>query len=325
MKLNNLSGCVFGRWTVSDQHRSKNGQTYWFCECSCGKSKWVYGCSLTDGNSQSCGCLIGETARKSFFQDLSGKTIGNWTVSDQFKHVPECKVFRIYWLCSCICGNQAWINCRDIKKRPSCGCLRSWAALPGEEFKKCRRCENEKPIEEFSDDKDRPDGKKSQCKSCEKELREQRRNSDPSIYERQLAYHRKWSKDNKEHVNSYIKNRRDSDPNVKIASILRTRIREALKKNRKCSKSLILVACSVDQLWEHLERSKTWDRKMTRENLGSYWHIDHIIPCAEFDLTDSEEQKRCFHYANLRPLKKEDNWKKGSKLLFPQMSLLLSY
>jgi hypothetical protein len=42
------------------------------------------------------------------------------------------------------------------------------------------------------------------------------------------------------------------------------------------------------------------------------WHIDHIKPCAEFDLTKEEEQE-CFHYSNTQPLWAEDNLSKGDK------------
>jgi hypothetical protein len=52
----------------------------------------------------------------------------------------------------------------------------------------------------------------------------------------------------------------------------------------------------------------TWNN-----NTGNGWHIDHIIPCAAFDLTKSEEQKKCFHYTNLRPMWASENISKSSK------------
>jgi hypothetical protein len=51
---------------------------------------------------------------------------------------------------------------------------------------------------------------------------------------------------------------------------------------------------------------------MTRENHG-LWHVDHIRPCALFDLKCPVNNKLCFHYTNLQPLWAEDNIKKGAK------------
>jgi len=44
------------------------------------------------------------------------------------------------------------------------------------------------------------------------------------------------------------------------------------------------------------------------------WHIDHIVPCARFDLTDPEQQKACFNWKNLQPLWAMENIKKGERL-----------
>jgi hypothetical protein len=37
------------------------------------------------------------------------------------------------------------------------------------------------------------------------------------------------------------------------------------------------------------------------------WHLDHIKPISTFNLIDIEEQKKCFHYTNFRPLWYKDN------------------
>ena len=57
---------------------------------------------------------------------------------------------------------------------------------------------------------------------------------------------------------------------------------------------------------------------MDWENYGfgdNKWHIDHIIPCAAFDLTIPEQQKRCFHYTNLQPLWQRENLSKAKKYI----------
>ena len=50
---------------------------------------------------------------------------------------------------------------------------------------------------------------------------------------------------------------------------------------------------------------------MTLENHGPVWHIDHIRPCASFDLTDKAQAAACFHYSNLQPLFAEENLAKS--------------
>ena len=48
------------------------------------------------------------------------------------------------------------------------------------------------------------------------------------------------------------------------------------------------------------------------DNYGA-WHIDHRRPCASFDLSDLNEQRKCFHFSNLQPLWAIDNIHKGNK------------
>jgi len=104
-----------------------------------------------------------------------------------------------------------------------------------------------------------------------------------------------------------------SPQSKRVAINLRNRINGALSGINKSASTHELLGCSVDEFVSYLE-SKFTDG-MTWENRGrSGWHIDHIRPCATFDLTDPEQQRQCFHYTNLQPLWAKHNLSKGSKL-----------
>ena len=115
----------------------------------------------------------------------------------------------------------------------------------------------------------------------------------------------------KERINRYARKRKKNDSNFKLAGVLRTRIWSALKGTVKSKRTMELLGCTLDELWIHLERKFT--EGMTKENYGK-WHVDHIMPCASFDLTDPEQQAKCFHYTNLQPLWALDNIKKGKSV-----------
>lgn len=51
---------------------------------------------------------------------------------------------------------------------------------------------------------------------------------------------------------------------------------------------------------------------MSWDNYGER-HVDHIKPCAKFDLSKPDEQRACFHYTNLQPLWAKDNIAKGCR------------
>ncbi len=114
--------------------------------------------------------------------------------------------------------------------------------------------------------------------------------------------------------NRYKRNRIKRDPTFKILHRLRTRILLVLNGKKKAESSMNLLGCTADDFKKHIESQFKDD--MSWENYGiKGWHIDHIRPCASFDLSIAEEQKKCFHYTNLQPLWWFDNLSKRDKIL----------
>jgi hypothetical protein len=58
--MRKLSGCVFGRLTVSARVGSRGNKAFWDCSCSCGGSIQVTTERLVSGKTRSCGCLVRE-------------------------------------------------------------------------------------------------------------------------------------------------------------------------------------------------------------------------------------------------------------------------
>jgi Uri superfamily endonuclease len=105
-----------------------------------------------------------------------------------------------------------------------------------------------------------------------------------------------------------------TDANYRLTRLLRGRMREALKGHSKSASTIELLGCTVDECKAHLEAQFT--EGMSWANHGE-WHIDHIRPCASFDLTIAADQRLCFHYSNLQPLSAADNLAKGDKWVPP--------
>jgi hypothetical protein len=180
--------------------------------------------------------------------------------------------------------------------------------------------------------KNRERGKRYRADPKNKEkIRESNRKYAIKNRKKILAYHAKYRKKNKEKINQggkewYYKNKekvrarqriyeriRRNTLHFKIKDNMRKRIKTALKKDngKKTKRTMKLVGCTVEQLKQHIE--KQFKPGMSWEQRDSF-HIDHIIPCASFDLTKLSEQKKCFHYTNLQPLYPIENIKKGAKL-----------
>jgi len=120
------------------------------------------------------------------------------------------------------------------------------------------------------------------------------------------ARENKWT-----YFRNYYKNVLSKNINYKIEQSLRSRMFKCLKGEYKSKNFILSFGCSIEEFKQHLERQFTFG--MNWKNWGYGWHIDHIKPVSKFDLTEVEEQKKCFYYTNLQPLWAIENIKKGNK------------
>jgi len=148
--------------------------------------------------------------------------------------------------------------------------------------------------------------------------------------ERQAELSKRWAEQNPERVRAsqsayYTRNRESiiaklsaqwkaltPDSEKKIYHRLYTRMADALPDSVAfCAEIEELIGCSISVFRAHIEGKFTDGMSW----IGGGWHIDHIKPCAAFDLSDPEQQKQCFHFSNTQPLWKLDNLRKHTKIL----------
>lgn len=123
-----------------------------------------------------------------------------------------------------------------------------------------------------------------------------------------------WYNKNKEKVFKYHTYKYHTNINYRIKILLSSRIRQVLQGGYKSNRTVLLLGCSIEFFKGYL--SAQFKDGMSWNNYGyKGWHIDHIRPCASFDLSKPEQQKECFHYTNLQPLWWYDNLKKSDKII----------
>jgi len=137
--------------------------------------------------------------------------------------------------------------------------------------------------------------------------------------EHRKEYDKQWKKNNKEHIREwrrkyYKKNKENIQ--VKLAKVLRDRLRAAIKNNAKSGSAVKDLGCSINYLKKYLESK--FQEGMTWKNHGKgegRWNIDHIIPISYFDLTDRKQFLKACHYTNLQPLWEKDNLSKNNRYI----------
>jgi hypothetical protein len=186
--------------------------------------------------------------------------------------------------------------------------------------KDCSKCKKWKPLEKYNKHSRHWDNLKTTCMDCftqyraknKERMAEYNKKYWIDTKEKQTEKHRQWRSENKEHLSQYYKNLRKTNSYYQISDNLRSRLRKALRDQNviKTERTFNLIGCSISFLKGYLEAK--FKDGMTWENYGE-WHIDHIKPCSKYDLTQEDEQYKCFHYRNLQPLWASENCSKSNK------------
>jgi hypothetical protein len=176
----------------------------------------------------------------------------------------------------------------------------------------CSKCEIEQPAVNYR-------FRSKVCRKCEQAKLYEWREKNPEKF---LGLCKKYrdKESSKEKRNTY-KREKYLDDAVKFKQLYVTCIRTTLKAvNKKYNEGTLkgtekyeyTLGCDFLTLHKWIEYN--FENDMTWANFGKYWHLDHAIPCASFDMTKKDEQLLCFHWSNLHPMICIDNLKKSDKI-----------
>lgn len=211
-------------------------------------------------------------------------------------------------------------------------------------MKICSRCKEQKQLELFPKHKGGKFGRKSICKECasfsskewhqknkekiNKRHRERYQEDKEQILQRTKAYALLHKEERKINHREYVKYKRRVDINTKLAELLRSRLRSAVKNESKRGSAVADLMMSISNFKVYLEErfysNPDTGEMMSWDNHGlKGWHIDHIVPLSFFDLTDRAQFLKACHFSNLQPLWANENLIKSDKITIKENLLCL--
>lgn len=221
-------------------------------------------------------------------------------------------------------------------------------------MKICKKCNQEKPLEQYNKNKQKKDGIEIYCRECifiknqkyytpfiplpcldpinnktccRCEI-EKPRIEYSKCYKNQDGYlsyckqcnnvsrnNSEWYKNQyNDYKKQWILNKHQNDINFKLKSNFRCRMNGILHRSKTNKNNTSLYYLGCT-LDEYKQHLESQFKEgMTWKNHGILWEVDHIYPLSKFDLTIEENIKKAFNYKNTQPLYKIENRKKGNKI-----------
>lgn len=181
----------------------------------------------------------------------------------------------------------------------------------------CRVCQIEYPFERFSEGR-------TKCKNCYAKDKREKQQANPEKYKQACkkwydTKGKEWKKNyeeiHKEEINSRDREKYKNDPVYRNKKIIRNRLASTINGTKTYSKLIEKMGMEHKMFLEWLEFQFT--DKMTWDNQGSLWGIDHIIPIDYYVKNGMENDEAIHHWSNLRPCihkGKDGNFSKSNKI-----------
>ena len=113
-----MTGKQIHGWTVVGPAEGRTG-SYWLCRCQCGYEAVLNGVYLRSQKPQGCAACYNKRMIGVRLHDLSGQTIGHWTVIAR-----DTTKKQTYWWCRCECGEVKSVSRGNLSGGRSSMCMR---------------------------------------------------------------------------------------------------------------------------------------------------------------------------------------------------------
>jgi len=264
-----LTGYTYGRLTVTDfSHFNNKHKSFWKVKCSCGNATIVEASKLKSSHTRSCGCLNLEHVKTHGMSQT--RIYGIWHQMKVRTFLqPNSPLYRIY-------------GGRNITLYPK------WVDF--EEFYKDMGESYNKHVEEFGEDNTSIDRW-------------------PNVDGNYEPGNVRWATNKEQSRNRRIMpETEDYDEHLKWRRRLTDIVNSSLRYHVKNSPLFEhYVRCTPNEFRDYItslfESWMTWDNKgvLRKNSKKIVWHLDHIKPCHDFDLSKEEDRLVCFNFRNFRP------------------------
>lgn len=190
--------------------------------------------------------------------------------------------------------------CQSEQKKARHDKLR--ANLP--DSKQCLECDMTQDIDQFRIGE-------NVCYTCAKLKTYKWRKDNPERFQK-ICERSRQKDDYREKQNKSKKERYHNNPTERVSRNYRCHLRDYIFRGIVSKKIDKIVGISQEKMKDWLEFN--FKPGMTWDNYGTFWNLDHVIPCSSYDLEDNDALYECFSWKNTMPVYCKSNLEKFNKV-----------